>query len=106
MKINFRKYKIKGNFFSKSIDQAEVRIFSDRFEIRLSPFVLNSGVYYIQTVVEKNKVYTEYRVIKRDFSDGSELNFSLFLDNNREKMSVVKDNQEGFILKSPVVKRY
>lgn len=115
MKINFRKYKIKGNFFSKSIDQAEVRIFNDRFEIRLSPFVLNSGVYYIQTVVEKTKVYTEYRVIKRDFSDESELNFNLinsgnyftlFLDNNREKMSVVKDNQEGFILKSPVLKRY
>ncbi len=114
VKINFRKYKVKGSFFSKSVDQAEVRVFSDRFEIRLSSFVLNSGVYYIESITEKTKVYTEYRVKKRDFSDESELDsnlinsdnyFNLFLNNDRRKISVVKDNQ-GFILKSPVLKRY
>jgi hypothetical protein len=115
MRVNFRKYKFKGGLFSKSIDLAEVKMFHDRFEIKISPFVEYSGVYYIESIVEKTKLQTVYKVIKRDFDDDIELDFSLpnscnnfhvSLQEDRRKVSIVKNNLEGIILKLPVIKRY
>jgi len=115
MRVNFRKYKFKGRLFSKSIDLAEVKMFTNRFEIKISPFVEYSGIYHIESIVEKTKLQTVYKVVKKDLSDETDLDFSLLnpsdnfyitLKEDRREISIVKDKLEGIVLKTPIIKRH
>lgn len=108
MKVNFRKYKFTNQIFTKSIDSAEIEKFDDHFEVKIMPYFTYSGKYYIESIIQKDKLQTVYRVMKRDFNDNSEIDFDYLNPYNEYfislrfdgcKVSIFKQDLDGIILK-------
>ena len=56
MTLKFKKYKFTYQLFSKSIDFAQVKMFDDRFEVQIMPFLNYSGKYYNESINQKTTI--------------------------------------------------